>query len=419
MRAEPDQATDFTEAELHATAARLQESGGSAITPSAPIRDLAALLALPRIWRDREPTVIAAGLLDVLVSLLRVDTAYVSLRCQRDDTLLELGRPAHIAAVALGQAFARIGDSGTMAGEHLPHGLADGPLYILRIPAQLDDQEALAVVACRRPDFPTDVESFLGRVAVEQAMLAIHASRLVASLKAANAAKATFLATMSHELRTPLNAVIGYSELLGGEVTGALNAQQRQHVRRIDAAARHLLGLIESILSFARLEAGKEEVTVADIDPARVTESVAGMIEPMARAKSLMLKVRIPPDLPLIPTDEAKLRQILLNLLSNAVKFTRQGGIALDVTTHSDAMCWTVTDSGSGIAPADVDRIFEPFRQVNDRHADRPPGTGLGLSVSRQLARLLGGDVAVASAVERGSAFTLRLPLAVQGPAAT
>jgi signal transduction histidine kinase len=411
MRAEQKQATDFTAAELRSAAARLDETGSGAVGASAPIRDLAALLALPRLWRDREPSFIARGLLDVLVSLLRLDTAYVCVRCERDDSILELSRPVEMTAAGLGQAFARVEDASTVGGEQLPYGVGNGVLHLLRIPAQFDDQHALIVAASRRADFPTDVESFLGRVAVEQAMLAIHATRLVSSLTAANAAKATFLATMSHELRTPLNAVIGYSELLTGEVTGMLNAQQQQHVRRIDAAARHLLGLIESILTFARLEAGKEQVMITDIDPAEVTESVVNLIEPMANAKPLTIQLRIPPDLPSIPTDEAKLRQILLNLLSNAIKFTHHGGITLGVAADSNAMCWTVADSGIGISPADLDRIFEPFGQVNDRHADRTPGTGLGLSVSRQLARLLGGDVAVTSALDQGSEFTLRLPL--------
>src|SRR5690348_9483136 len=300
MRAEQRQATDFTAEELRSAAARLDESGSGAVGASAPIRDLAALLALPRLWRDREPSFIARGLLDVLVSLLRLDAAYVCVRCERDDSLLELSRPADIPATALGQAFARVEDASTVEGERLPYGAGNGLLHLLRIPAQFDDQHALVVAASRRPDFPTDVESFLGRVAVEQAMLAIHATRLVTSLTAANAAKATFLATMSHELRTPLNAVIGYSELLAGEVTGMLNAQQQQHVRRIDAAARHLLGLIESILSFARLEAGKEQVTLTSVSPAQVTEHVASLIEPMAKAKSLGVELRIPSDLPLI-----------------------------------------------------------------------------------------------------------------------
>ena len=370
---------------------------------------MAALLALPRLWRDREPSFIAQGLLDVLVSLLRLDTAYVYLQCERDDSILELSRPAEISAIALGRTFARVEGGSAVEGE----------MRLLRIPAQFDDQQAIVVAASRRPDFPTDVESFLGRVAVEQAMLAIHATTAGVELDSGQCREGDRSGHDVARVEDPVERGHRYSELLAGEITGMLNTQQQQHVRRIDAAARHLLGLIESILTFARLEAGKEQVTIADINPAQVTESVVSLIEPMANAKSLTIQVRIPPGLPFIPTDEAKLRQILLNLLSNAIKFTHHGGIALEVTADSNAMCWTVRDSGIGISPADLDLIFEPFRQVNDRHADRSPGTGLGLSVSRQLARLLGGDVAVTSALDHGSEFSLRLPLEVmKSPAA-
>jgi signal transduction histidine kinase len=280
-----------------------------------------------------------------------------------------------------------------------------------RVAALLDEQEAFVVVGSRRPDFPTDLESFLCRVALEQAMLAVHASRLVAGLKTANAAKSTFLATMSHELRTPLNAVIGYSELLQAGISGALNGQQQQHIHRIEGAARHLMGLIEGILNFARLEAGKEEVRITDVDGAQVAEEVTALVEPLAKAKGLELKHDRHDPLPSIRSDLAKIRQILLNLLSNAVKFTSVGQVTLDVRADSTHMTWTVTDTGIGIPQADLDRIFEPFQQGGQTHAGRAAGTGLGLTVSRQLARLLGGDVKATSTPGKGSTFVLRLPL--------
>jgi signal transduction histidine kinase len=293
----------------------------------------------------------------------------------------------------------------------IPSPIGEGKIRLLRVSTQLDDQRALVVVGSRRGDFPTDVESFLSRVAVEQAMLAVRASRLVASLTSANAAKATFLATMSHELRTPLNAVIGYSELFKAEITGPLNEQQHQHIDRIDGAARHLLGLIEGILNFARLEAGKAEVDVTDVDAAQLTQAVMELVEPLAKAKNLDVRGSSQPELPLLRTDLAKTRQILVNLLSNAVKFTREGHVTLDVRTESEHMIWTVTDTGIGIDPGDLERIFEPFQQGNQNAVARAAGTGLGLTVSRQLARLLGGDVTADSTPGKGSTFVLRLPL--------
>jgi signal transduction histidine kinase len=282
---------------------------------------------------------------------------------------------------------------------------------LLRIPAQFDDQEALIIVGSRRADFPTEIESFLGRVAVEQAMLAVHASRLVANLKAANAAKATFLATMSHELRTPLNAIIGYSELLQARISGELNGQQEQHIHRIEGAARHLMGLIEGILNFARLEAGKEQVHVTDVDVTQLDEEVVALVEPLAKAKGLEIRLSSEGGLPRIRTDLPKVRQILLNLLSNAVKFTKHGHVTLRPRADSNNMSWTVTDTGIGIAPGDLERIFQPFQQGGETAVGRAAGTGLGLTVSRQLARLLGGDVTVESTTGSGSTFVLRLPL--------
>ena len=403
-----------TQTDLAAARAAATEGGFNAELPNVPVgssqmRDLAALLALPRMWRDRDTSFIAGSLLDVLVSILRADAAYVHLDCTRDGVTFELARPVgQLSPSALGRALAA--DPSPAPAEALPNPIGIGSVRLLRAPAQLDDQQLLVVVASRRPDFPTELDGFLCRVAVEQAMLAVSASRLVSSLKTANSAKSTFLATMSHELRTPLNAIIGYSELLQAQIGGELNDVQQRHMTRIDGAARHLLELIEGILNFARLEAGKEQVRVIDVDAVKLTEAVAAMVDPLARAKGLEIAVSADA-LSLMHTDLAKVRQILLNLLSNAVKFTQSGKVSVHVRPDGAYARWTVTDTGVGIAPTDLDRIFEPFQQVGEIHSARAPGTGLGLSVSRQLARLLGGDVTVESEPGQGSTFTVRLPL--------
>ena len=379
---------------------------------SAHLRDLAALLALPRMWRERDASFIAGSLIDVIVSLVRSDIAFVRLECGPDEVTFEQARP--MEAFADGALLRRL-ESEPAAVQldvaEIRGVAASGSLRLFRVPSQLGDQRALAVIGSRRPDFPTEVETFLCRVAVEQGMIALHSSRLVTSLTAANAAKATFLATMSHELRTPLNAIVGYSELLQAEISGMLNSQQKEYVRRVDGAARHLMGLIEGILNFARIEAGKERVQLGDVDAAQVAEGVLAFLEPLARAKGLSIRTTVERPATPLCTDSAKVRQILLNLLSNAVKFTNRGEIALDVRPDGADMLWIVTDDGIGIAPEDLDRIFEPFQQVGDQHSARAPGTGLGLSVSRQLARLLGGDVTAESTLGSGSTFTLRLPL--------
>ena len=413
MRVEKDRPTDLDSARTAAATEGLDSHIAATVTAASPqMRDLAALLALPRMWQDRDASFIVASLLDVLVSLLRSDVAYVRLACARDEATFEISRPTdRLSATDLGRVLVEALGSQGAATAALPSSVGMGAVCLFRVDAQLDDQRALVVLGSRRTDFPTDVESFLCRIAVEQAMLAVHASRLVASLTTANAAKATFLAIMSHELRTPLNAILGYSELLQAGINGELNAKQQHHIHRIDSAARHLLGLIEGILGFARLEAGKEQVHLSDVDAAQVAEGAVSLIEPLAKAKALGLGLHARSGLPPIRTDLAKARQILLNLLSNAVKFTKQGEVTLDVDADSESIRWTVTDTGIGVSSRDLDRIFEPFQQVVDSRVGRAPGTGLGLSVSRQLARLLGGDVTAKSTLGVGSSFVLRLPL--------
>ena len=377
------------------------------ITPSREhLRDLAALLALPRMWRGRSPRYIASSVADVLVTLVRADAVYLRLSGEADTETVEEVRPR---GTPLAEALGPTDDHPESSQSQITTA-AGQTLRVLRIDPQVESVRGVVLLAAARPDFPTEIESFLARIAVEQAMLAVHSARLVERLTAANSAKSAFLATMSHELRTPLNAIIGYSELLQTEIGGPISGQQRDHMHRIDAAARHLIELIEGILNFARLEAGKEELRIVRAFLGDLADDVVSLVEPLARSRKLTLDVEVHGRDTLLHTDCAKVRQILLNLLSNAVKFTSQGGLRLRARVDAGDIIWTVTDSGTGIAAEDLPHIFEPFRQVGHVHTTRPPGTGLGLSVSRSLARLLGGEVLVDSVPSRGSTFTLRHP---------
>jgi signal transduction histidine kinase len=383
------------------------EPATSRITPSREhLRDLAALLALPRMWRGRSPNYIASSVADVLVTLVRTDAVYLRLSGEANTLTFEEGRPR---GTSLADALGPTDDHQESSTFQITTP-AGQTLRVLRIGSQVDSVRGTVLVGAARPDFPTEIESFLARIAVEQAMLAVHSARLVESLMAANSAKSAFLATMSHELRTPLNAIIGYSELLQTEIGGPISVQQRDHMHRIDAAARHLIELIEGILNFARVEAGKAEMRVVSTSVGELADSVISLVEPLARARKLALDVEVDARDTLLHTDCSKVRQILLNLLSNAVKFTSNGGVSLRARVDAGDIVWTVTDSGIGIASDELSHIFEPFRQVGNVHTSRAPGTGLGLSVSRSLARLLGGDVTVESAPSRGSTFTLRHP---------
>ena len=226
----------------------------------------------------------------------------------------------------------------------------------------------------------------------------------------ANSVKATFLATMSHELRTPLNAIIGYAELLDAEIAGSLTDGQKSQLQRIQLASRHLLQMIEEILTFSRIEAGRAEVRLETVDLTALATETCRLVEPLAAQKLLVFRYEEPAEPIVAKTDPGKLRQILLNLLSNAIKFTERGAITVRITDTGREVLFEIRDTGVGIAPEQLERIFEPFRQADSTGPRRHGGTGLGLTVSRELARLLGGDISVVSTPERGSAFTLRIP---------
>lgn len=228
--------------------------------------------------------------------------------------------------------------------------------------------------------------------------------------EAANRAKDQFLATMSHELRTPFTAILGFTELLRAEIPGPLNDQQKGQLDRIKAASTHLLHLIDEVLTFARTEAGKENAAMQEVDLAGLVAETVAIVQPEAESHGLRLRVDETAGPMCVITDPGKVRQILVNLVGNAIKFTRQGEVRVSVVESPDGVRVRVRDSGIGIAPKDLARIFEPFEQVDAGTTRRNGGTGLGLTVSRRLARLLGGEIEVESRLGVGSTFALRLP---------
>jgi len=226
----------------------------------------------------------------------------------------------------------------------------------------------------------------------------------------ASSAKSDFLAVMSHELRTPLNAIMGYVSLLADGITGPLNDQQVAQLRRVKASATHLLALIEQILSLSRIEAGHEDMRMEHVDARTVVRDTATLVEPLMAAKGLALHVDLPPEPTEVATDVTKVRQILLNLLTNARKFTDRGSVRCELRAEGDMLVLDVSDTGRGIASADLPHVFESFWQAGGGDHERPEGVGLGLSVSRRLAQLLGGEITVASVPGQGSTFSVRLP---------
>ncbi len=244
-----------------------------------------------------------------------------------------------------------------------------------------------------------------------------------AEAEAASQAKSEFLATMSHELRTPLNAVIGYADLLELGISGQLNGEQRTQVLRIRNSARHLLGLVNEVLDLSKVEAGRLAVQNQPTRAAAVIETAQSLVHPQAEGRGVNLTAHCEDPQVMFHGDEDRVCQILVNLLTNAVKFTRTGG---KVTVHclrqerpeggarlSGAgpwVCFLVTDTGIGIPANRMAAIFDPFVQVDAGHTRSAEGTGLGLTISRRLARLMGGDLTVSSEPEKGSTFMLWLP---------
>jgi PAS domain S-box-containing protein len=259
----------------------------------------------------------------------------------------------------------------------------------------------------------TEADLPIAEELARRSALAIENAELFQAAASASRAKSEFLASMSHELRTPLNAILGYTSLLADGITGPVIPAQQEQLVRIRASATHLLGLIDEILSFSRLEAGREQLSMHDVDVRKVLDEATSLVRPMATAKRLPLET-VPPepaDEPLyLKTDILKLRQILVNLLTNAIKFTDKGSVTLSAHAQGDHVVFSVKDTGIGIPPAHLEHVFDAFWQVEQAASRRVGGTGLGLSVTRRLARLLGGDVSVESTPGEGSTFHVTLP---------
>ncbi|NLD55942.1 MAG: hypothetical protein GX652_14925 [Burkholderiaceae bacterium] len=247
----------------------------------------------------------------------------------------------------------------------------------------------------------------------EQGEHIAHARELAES---ANRAKTTFLMNMSHELRTPLNAIIGYSEMLEEDLAGPAAAAQREDVRRIRSAGRHLLELIDGILDASRIEAGKLVLEAGWFELAELIDEVVSAAQPLMLKNSNTLVVDVGADLGAMYSDRKRLRQVLMNLLSNAAKFTTGGTVTLTARRREEGtgQAWLdfeVADNGVGIDSARMDKLFQPFVQVDSTTTRKHGGSGLGLAISQRLCQLMGGDIDARSEPGRATVFTVTLPL--------
>ena len=227
----------------------------------------------------------------------------------------------------------------------------------------------------------------------------------------ANRTKSQFLANMSHELRTPLNAIIGYSEILQEDAADGGQEQLVPDLKKIEGAGRHLLGLINDILDLSKVEAGKMEVFIEEIDISSLLEEVGAIIRPLVAKSRNTLELHVAKDIGSMRTDRTKVKQCLLNVLSNASKFTQNGKLTLAVERTDRAMVqMTISDTGIGMSAEQLGRLFQAFSQADASTTKKFGGTGLGLAITRHFCRLLGGDISVASRVGEGSTFTIVIP---------
>jgi signal transduction histidine kinase len=237
---------------------------------------------------------------------------------------------------------------------------------------------------------------------------------------AANRAKSDFLANMSHELRTPLNAIIGYSEMLHEEADELGQQDLIPDLLRISAAGRHLIELINAVLDLSKIEAGRMDLYLESFDVAEMVEDTATVIQPLVAENNNELQIHCTETVGSMLADLTKVRQAVFNLLSNASKFTKDGTIGLDVTREvaagQDWVIFAVSDTGIGMTPEQMGKVFQEFSQADSSTTRDYGGTGLGLTLSRRLCRMMGGDITVASEVGKGSTFTIRLPAEVRDP---
>jgi signal transduction histidine kinase len=364
------------------------------------VRGRASTAAVAQLSGDNGVYVTVAGKAQALLGLSFALEGTFTGRVARERRTLSIASP---------------GESSPFFAQLLP-ALGIGPMLLLPL---LANQQLFGVLSISRdaghPLFDEVDEERLG-VMADLAALALWKARLLEEARSADAAKTSLLATLSHELRTPLTALEGYGELLEDEILGPLTGEQRDVIVRLRTVGRHLGSLIEDILTYASLEADRLTARTAPVRLDELMDSLHPFLEPLAREKGIAFELELEPGLPVLTTDEARVRQILLNLCQNAIKFTEAGQVAVRVCRGSPTSDGTATvrfavrDTGVGIAATDMQRLFRPFSQLEDSETRRARGTGLGLYIARRLATLLGGRIELVSRPGDGSTFTLVLP---------
>jgi signal transduction histidine kinase/HAMP domain-containing protein len=370
---------------------------------------------------DRER--IFAESLSRLVALVKADAAAIVLREGIGQGLVSASTtnidPETAMTIASDVLSAKTGDPDVVQRSEIPYGtlrsaahvplstrgLLTGLLSVyFRGEAEITESEARTLRTVAR----------LVSVAKENADLVGELRDNNFQLERANRLKSEFLANVSHELRTPMNAIIGYSKLMLDGLDGELNAQQEADLQRVTTAADNLLGLINGLLDLSKIEAGRMEINVEEIDVGPIVEDVVALVRPQSDSKDLDVRANIPVELPTILADRARFRQVLVNLVSNAVKFTDSGAVTVSATSGEGWVTVSVADTGIGISAEAQAYIFDEFRQADASTTRRYGGTGLGLAISKRLVALHGGRIWVESGTNGGSVFSFTIPVHVR-----
>ena len=229
--------------------------------------------------------------------------------------------------------------------------------------------------------------------------------------ESADRLKSVFLATMSHELRTPLNSIIGFTGILLQGLVGPLSAEQEKQLRMVSGSAKHLLSLINDILDISKIEAGQLEIVSKLFNMRDLIEKVARTLNDPAEEKGLMLFAQVAPEVSQITSDRRRVEQVLTNLVNNAIKFTEKGEVRIECQINEGQLVTRVIDTGIGIKPEDMNKLFKPFQQIDTGLTRQHEGTGLGLSICKKLVERLGGEISVESEWGKGSKFAFTLPI--------
>jgi len=387
------------------------------------INDLIGVLALPAMWKGQDATQIVRTLLDVLVAMLRLDFAYVRLNdpigggpieMVRHDQLRGSAAEAGVIGQTLNQS---LGANLRKWPPRAQNPFGEGSLSIVPLGSGRDDEIGVIVAASPRADFPWQTETVVLNVAANQAAIGLASARAyeqerlrAEALAQIDRAKTQFFTSVSHEFRTPLTLMLGPLEEVLPEAGERLGPERHEQLLMVRRNALRLLKLVNALLDFSRIEAGRVQAVYQLTDLAILTSEISSVFRSAIENAGLRFSVECQPMVERVYVDRDMWEKIVLNLLSNALKFTFEGEVALTLKTVDGAVELQVRDTGVGIASEQRERVFERFHRIEGVRARTYEGTGIGLALVQELVKLHGGSVRVESALDQGSTFTVTIP---------